>query len=211
MTEVVTIETPELGDRSYLVHDGGYGVVIDPQRDIDRVLEAAEAAGVQIACVAETHLHNDYVSGGRELAGRTGAPHLVAGGEEVAFSCIPVTAGQVHRVGQLTLRCLATPGHTPHHIAYAVGPDSPSAVFTGGSLLFGTVGRTDLIGPDRTLGLTRDQYRSVHRLAEELADQVAVYPTHGFGSFCSSTETSGAISSTMGEERRHNQIGRAHV
>lgn len=205
MTEVVTIETPELGDRSYLIHDGEVAVVVDPQRDIDRVLQAAEDSAVQIACVAETHLHNDYVSGGRELAGTTGAIHLVAGGNEVAFPCQPIVGGERQGVGRLTLRALATPGHTPHHIAYAVGEDDgPTAVFTGGSLLFGTVGRTDLIGADHTLALTRDQYRSAHRLAEELPDGVAVYPTHGFGSFCSSTETSGAVSSTIGEERRSN-------
>jgi hydroxyacylglutathione hydrolase len=205
VAEVVTIETQELGDRSYLVHDGVLAVVVDPQRDIDRVLQAAEAAHVRVSCVAETHLHNDYVSGGRELAAATGATHLVAGGDEVAFPCTPVVGGEHHEVGRLVLRALATPGHTPHHIAYAVGEGGgPTAVFTGGSLLFGTVGRTDLVGPHETLGLTRDQYRSAHHLADELDDTVFVYPTHGFGSFCSSTETSGATTSTIGEERRHN-------
>ncbi len=98
-----------------------------------------------------------------------------------------------------------TPGHTPGHLSYLLseGPDGPVAVFTGGSMLFGAVGRTDLIGPGQTDQLTRAQYRSVRRLAGELPDHVAVYPTHGFGSFCSATPTSGE-ESTIGREREIN-------
>ncbi|HEY5352668.1 MAG TPA: MBL fold metallo-hydrolase, partial [Streptosporangiaceae bacterium] len=86
MHEVVTLETPGLGDRSYLAHDGETAVVIDPQRDIDRVLDAAQAAGVRITHVAETHIHNDYVTGGLALARATGAAYLVAAAEHVSFS-----------------------------------------------------------------------------------------------------------------------------
>jgi rhodanese-related sulfurtransferase len=97
---------------------------------------------------------------------------------------------------------VATPGHTPGHLSYVLHAEAaaPVAVFTGGSLLYGAVGRTDLIGPDQTAGLTRAQYRSVRRLASDLPDPVAVYPTHGFGSFCSATPASGT-SSTIGAER----------
>lgn len=205
--EVVTIDTPELGDRSYLVHDGAVAVAVDPQRDIDRVLRAAGAAGVDLAAVAETHLHNDYVSGGRQLAATTGATHLMAGGDEVAFSCVPVGGGEEHRFGQLLLRVVATPGHTPHHVTYVVDDgEGPATAFTGGSLLFGTVGRTDLLGEDQAQVLARRQYHSVRRLAGSLADDVVVCPTHGFGSFCSSTPPSGAPSSTIGDERRHNLV-----
>jgi len=100
---------------------------------------------------------------------------------------------------------MVTPGHTPGHLSWVLreGPGDPVAVFTGGSMLFGAVGRTDLISPEQTEPLTRAQYRSVRRLADELPDQVAVYPTHGFGSFCSATPTSGS-SSTIGAERRAN-------
>lgn len=205
MTEVLTIDTAELGDRSYLIHDGKVAVVVDPQRDVDRVLSVANSAGVDIACVAETHLHNDYVSGGKDLAERTGAKHLLAGGDEVAFSCVPVSGGEQFHFGELELEVLATPGHTPHHVSYVVGSSGgTSKVFTGGSLLFGTVGRTDLVGRQHTEHLTREQYRSVHHLADELSEDVAVFPTHGFGSFCSSTATSGVDSSTIGDERHHN-------
>ncbi|HZD65141.1 MAG TPA: MBL fold metallo-hydrolase [Acidimicrobiales bacterium] len=205
MASVVTIETPELGDRSYLISDGRAAVVVDPQRDIDRVLATAEEAGVRVALVAETHLHNDYVSGGRELAERTGAEHVIGGGEEVAFPCRPAVEGEAATVGLLTVRVLATPGHTTGHVSFVVEEDGrPVAVFTGGSLLYGTVGRTDLVSPERTDDLTRAQYHSAHRLASELPDGVTVHPTHGFGSFCSSTSAGQSTTSTIGSERQTN-------
>ena len=205
MHEVVTIETPGLGDRSYLAHDGETAVVIDPQRDIDRVLDAAQASGVRITHVAETHIHNDYVTGGLALARATGAAYLVAAGEHVSFSRVAVSDRDQIDAGGLVLTVVATPGHTPGHLSYVLreGSGDPVAVFTGGSMLFGAVGRTDLISAEDTERLTRAQYHSVRRLAGELPDQVAVYPTHGFGSFCSATPTSGD-SSTIGAERRAN-------
>jgi glyoxylase-like metal-dependent hydrolase (beta-lactamase superfamily II)/rhodanese-related sulfurtransferase len=208
--EVVTIDTPQLGDRSYLAHDGAVAVAVDPQRDIDRVLRAAGAAGVEVVAVAETHLHNDYVSGGRQLAATTGATHLMAGGGEVAFSCMAVGGGEEHHFGGLRVVAVATPGHTAHHVAYVVDHgEGPAVAFTGGSLLFGTVGRTDLVGEDQTQSLTRRQYHSVRQLVASLADDVIVCPTHGFGSFCSSTPPSGDQSSTIGDEREHNLVFRA--
>jgi glyoxylase-like metal-dependent hydrolase (beta-lactamase superfamily II)/rhodanese-related sulfurtransferase len=203
--EVVTIETPGLGDRSYLIHDGESAAVVDPQRDIDRVLHAAAAASVRVTCVLETHIHNDYVTGGLALAEAAGAAYLVAAAEEVDFSRMAVSDGDQITSGSLTLTVMATPGHTPGHLSYVLsdGAGSQVAVFTGGSMLFGAVGRTDLISADQTEPLTRAQYRSVRRLAGELPDPVAVYPTHGFGSFCSATPTTGT-SSTIGTERRVN-------
>jgi hydroxyacylglutathione hydrolase len=203
--EVVTIETAGLGDRSYLVHDGEHAAVIDPQRDIDRVLAAAEAAAVRITHVLETHIHNDYVTGGLALARAAAAEYVVAAAENVSFGRVPAGDGDRFRAGRLTLTAMATPGHTPGHLSYVlhVNQDTPVAVFTGGSLLYGAVGRTDLISPEQTVALTRAQYRSVRRLAGELPDPVAVYPTHGFGSFCSATPTSGS-SSTIGAERTSN-------
>jgi glyoxylase-like metal-dependent hydrolase (beta-lactamase superfamily II)/rhodanese-related sulfurtransferase len=205
MHEVVTIETPGLGDRSYLIHDGETAVVIDPQRDIDRMLQAAQAAGARISHVLETHIHNDYITGGLALARVARATYVVAAAEEVGFSRAPARDGDEITAGNLILTALGTPGHTPGHLSWVLGegPGDPVAVFTGGSMLFGAVGRTDLIGADQTEPLTRAQYRSVRRLADELPDQVEVYPTHGFGSFCSATPTSGN-SSTIGTERRAN-------
>ena len=205
MHEVVTIETTGLGDRSYLVHDGEHAAVIDPQRDIDRVLAAAESSAVRITHVLETHIHNDYVTGGLALAGAAGADYVVAAAEEVSFDRVPAGDGDRFRSGRLTLTAMATPGHTPGHLSYVLhdAGSTPVAVFTGGSMLFGAVGRTDLISPDQTRALTRAQYCSVRRLAGELSDPVAVYPTHGFGSFCSATPTSGS-SSTIGAEKTSN-------
>ena len=205
MHDVVTIETAGLGDRSYLVHDGEHAAVIDAQRDIDRVLAVAETAAVRITHVLETHIHNDYVTGGLALARGAGADYVVAAAEDVSFGRVPAGDGDRFCSGRLTLTAMATPGHTPGHLSYVLRADegAPVAVFTGGSLLYGAVGRTDLIGPDQTVALTRAQYRSVRRLAGDLPDPVAVYPTHGFGSFCSATPASGT-SSTIGAERVSN-------
>ena len=201
----MTIETPSLGDRSYLIHDGAEAVVVDPQRDIGRVLALAESRRVQITHVLETHIHNDYVTGGLALARHAGAAYVVAAAEEVGFERLSVGDHDQLSAGSLTVTALHTPGHTPGHMSFVLGEagQGPFAVFTGGSLLFGAVGRTDLIGPQQTEPLTRAQYRSVRRLAAELPADAAVYPTHGFGSFCSATPTTGTVS-TIGHERLAN-------
>ena len=205
MLHILPIDTPSLGDRSYLVHDGTVAFVIDPQRDIDRVLQLALTAGVRITHVFETHIHNDYVTGGRALAVATGAAYHVNAADPVAFDRVPVRDGDVINVGErLRVTVLATPGHTFTHLSYALadGPDQV-AVFTGGSLLYGSVGRPDLLGPDHTYDLVRDQYASAHRLATDLPATAGVYPTHGFGSFCSATQ-SDAAGSTLAQEIRTN-------
>lgn len=203
--DVITIETPSLGDRSYLVHDGVSALVVDPQRDIDRVLRAAAEAGVSITHIAETHVHNDYVSGGLTLARLTNARYLHAAAEPVRFDHVAVSDGDTVAVGSLEVEVLHTPGHTPHHLSYLVtAPGEPLAVFTGGSMLYGTVGRTDLISPEETEPLTRAQYQSAHRLAGRLADDAKIYPTHGFGSFCASAQSEGDSDGTMKSEREMN-------
>ena len=203
--DVITIETPSLGDRSYIVHDGQVGLVIDPQRDIDRVVAAADEAGVSITHIAETHVHNDYVSGGLTLACVTGAVYVHAADEPLRFDHRGVGDGDQFDVGRLRVAVRATPGHTPHHLAYIVTADGgPPVVFSGGSLLHGTVGRTDLIAPDQTEQLTREQYRSVHALADSLPDDTAIHPTHGFGSFCASVASDDDSDGRLGTERRVN-------
>src|SRR5208282_3413674 len=116
MPEVVTIPTPALGDRSYLIHDGADAVVVDPQRDIGRVLAVAESRCVRITHVLETHIHNDYVTGGLALARRTGAEYVVARSEEVGFSRLGVGDNDQLSAGALTVKALHTPGHTPGHM-----------------------------------------------------------------------------------------------
>ena len=174
--DVLVIETPQLGDRSYLVHDGEVALVIDAQRDTDRVEEAARKAGVRITHVAETHVHNDYVTGGLVLAQDHGALYLVNAADPVPFAREPITDGQVIPIGSLTLRVVATPGHTHTHLSYIVDDGETQAVFSGGSLLFGSVGRTDLVAASDTVALTRDQYASVRRLAERGAGGCRVLP-----------------------------------
>ena len=204
MADIVTIETPGLGDRSYVVHDGEVAVVVDPQRDFDRVLDTVDSLGVRVTHVLETHLHNDYVTGGLALAGHTGAEYVVSGADDVAFDRRPVGDGDTIASGSMTITVMHTPGHTRNHLSYALSEGGETvAVFTGGSMLFGAVGRTDLLGEHLADELTRAQYHSVRRLASELPEGTQVLPTHGFGSFCSATETSGD-SSTIGRERHQN-------
>ena len=202
---VDTIGTEGLGNHSYLTGGLRSAAAVDPPRDIDRIVAAAARRGVRIMCVAETHLHNDYVTGGLQLARLTGASYLVPADAEVAFERVPVTDGDVVTVdGPLTLRAMATPGHTPHHTSYVLEEDRPVAVFTGGSLLIGTVGRPDLVDPRLTRRLALAQHASAHRLAAELADEVRVLPTHGFGSFCTGTRSGAGGATTIGREKQAN-------
>ncbi|MFI5615515.1 rhodanese-like domain-containing protein [Amycolatopsis sp. NPDC051903] len=207
MIEIIAIDTPSLGDRSYLVSDGTTAFVVDPQRDIDRVLGLAGARGLRITHVFETHIHNDYVTGGLALACATGAAYHVNGADPVSFERTPVEDGDVIDVGPgMRVRAMATPGHTFTHLSYVLeAPGRSSAVFTGGSLLHGSTGRPDLLGPAHTGELVKRQYASAHRLAEVLPDEVEIYPTHGFGSFCSASQSE-ADRSTIGREKQVNPV-----
>lgn len=206
MLEIVPIDTPTLGDRSYVAHDGRVAFVVDPQRDIDRVLAVLEDRGVRLTDVFETHIHNDYMTGGLALARLAGAAYHVNAADDVSFERDPIEPGDTVGVGELRVRAVATPGHTFTHLAYVLeAPGEAPAVFTGGSLLFGSTGRPDLLGPAHTGELVHAQYASAHRLATELPDDTRVFPTHGFGSFCSASQ-SDAESSTIGAEKRANPV-----
>ncbi|HEU4422724.1 MAG TPA: rhodanese-like domain-containing protein, partial [Pilimelia sp.] len=149
-------------------------------------------------------IHNDYVTGGYALAAATGAAYHVNADDPVSFARTAVRDGDVIAVGgSMRVRVLATPGHTFTHLSYALEDDGQPAVFTGGSLLYGSVGRPDLLGPEHTSVLARHQYASARRLAAELPGTAAVYPTHGFGSFCSVGQSE-ATASTVDHERRVN-------
>ncbi|MEP7201667.1 MAG: MBL fold metallo-hydrolase [Ilumatobacteraceae bacterium] len=207
--DIITIETKALGDRSYVIIDSesGAAAVIDPQRDIDRIESVLSETGARVTHVFETHIHNDYVTGGLELARRNGAVYVLSAEDDVAYASERTGAcdGDEFQVGNFVVRAVRTPGHTPHHLSYVLIDDGePIAAFTGGSMLYGTVGRTDLIDAESTESLTREQFRSVRRLASDLPGNVGVHPTHGFGSFCSSAASSGATRSTIAEERANN-------
>jgi len=204
--DIVTIATPSLGDRSYLATDGQHAFVVDPQRDIDRVLAAAATRGVTISHVFETHIHNDYLTGGLALARATGAAYHVNTADQVAFDRTGVTDGDLVPVGSMLVRVMATPGHTFTHLAYALEDDTGRvrAVFTGGSLLYGATGRTDLLGAEHAPALAAAQHASARRLAT-LPGHAGVLPTHGFGSFCAAGPGRPAPDgSTIAGERQHN-------
>ncbi len=200
-----------LGHLSTLIADesAGLAAVIDPRRDVDIYLDAARAAGLRISHVVETHLHNDYVSGGRELAAMTGATHVIGAGADLAFEHRPVRDGDTFNVGTLRFTVLDTPGHTPEHVAYAVADRSragePILIFTGGSLLVGAVGRTDLLGEENALPFARSMFHSIRDVILPHEDFVNIYPTHGAGSLCS-TGIASTPWSTIGFERRHNPM-----
>jgi rhodanese-related sulfurtransferase/glyoxylase-like metal-dependent hydrolase (beta-lactamase superfamily II) len=208
---VLTIDTPTLGDRTYLVHDGAVAFVVDPQRDIDRVLDLLDEHDVRLTHVFETHIHNDYLTGGLALAQRTGAHYLVNGEDDVSFVRTPLADGQVVEVGErMRVTALATPGHTFTHLSYALTDrgeqlERSVGVFSGGSLLYGATGRPDLLGSEHTHDLVHHQHASAQRLADLLPDEAEVYPTHGFGSFCSASQ-SDATSSTIGREKQSNPV-----
>ncbi len=197
-----------LGHQSYVIGDPvtKAAAVIDPRRDVDLYLQAAHDAGYHITHIFETHVHNDYITGAREIAARVRAQIVTAASAGVAYEHLGVRDGDQVRVGELVFTVLATPGHTPDHLSYAVSEGAnlaPVAVFSGGSMLVGSAGRTDLVSPGMTLTLTRAQYHSLQRFLDTFADDVPVYPTHGAGSFCGATMAEApARMTTIGQERR---------
>ncbi len=198
--------TPGLGDNSYLVRSGQEAVLVDPQRDIWRFLQVVERERLSVRHVLETHVHNDYLSGALAIRAATGAEIGAPAKGNYAFPHRGLREGDELRVGGLRLVAIETPGHTPEHLSYLVFEDTartPAAAFTGGSLIVGSAGRTDILGEAQTEELTRAQFSSVRRLAQ-LADEVQVLPTHGAGSFCVSTVPALARTSTVGAERIRN-------
>jgi len=199
--------TPGLGDSSYLLASGREAVLVDPQRDAWRFVEAARERGWRIRHVLETHVHNDYLSGALETRAATEAEIVAPARGGYEFEHRPVDEGDSVEIGGLRLTAWATPGHTPEHLAWVVSDversDAPTAVFTGGSLLVGSVGRTDLLGLALTDALTRDQQRSLQRLAE-LPASTKVLPTHGSGSFCSAGPAGTQRTTTIAAEEFSN-------
>jgi len=203
---VTPIVDPGLGNTAWIVDLGDDRLaVVDPGRHPGRYLAHAEQRGGRVAFSVETHLHADFVTGSRELAA-FGATVVASAGAGLDWPHRSVADGAVVDLGGLALRALATPGHTPEHLAYLLSDgDRPLGVFTGGSLLVGAVARTDLIAPDQTDRLARALWRSVHDQLLTLPDDVPVYPTHGAGSFCSAPAT-GRRWTTIGDERRTNPL-----
>ena len=209
--EIEVFTTPGLGDNSYLVVAGDEAALIDPQRDAWRFLDVARAKKASVRYVLETHLHNDYLSGALETRAATQAEIVAPATGGYAFPHRPMAEGDELRIGDYRIVAMETPGHTPEHIAwllYEGGGQQLAAVFTGGSLLVGSTGRTDLLGDALRDELTRAQYHSVRRLLD-LPNNVQVLPTHGAGSFCVATSVDGERTTTVGQERRVNPVALA--
>jgi glyoxylase-like metal-dependent hydrolase (beta-lactamase superfamily II)/rhodanese-related sulfurtransferase len=196
-----------LGHSSYLVDvGGGRALVIDPPRIPTDQIDAARARGLEITWTADTHSHADYVSGSPELRAR-GARFIASAGAglEVPHEGVEDHDEVVLRDG-IVLRAIATPGHTPDHLAYLLVEDGiPVALFSGGSLMVGTVGRTDLLGPEPREQLTRELFRALRDRVMTLPDELPVYPTHGAGSFCSAPGADD-LTTTIGSERNSNAL-----
>ncbi len=203
--DIKGFRTPGLGDSTYVLTHEGAAILVDPQRDVDRFLAQLEIEGTDLRYVLETHLHNDYVSGGREAAARTGARLVLPASSGAAFRHVPAFHLEDIEDEAFAIRPIHTPGHTPEHTSYLVVVDGvPAALFSGGSLLVGAAGRPDLLGMERADTLARLQYRSVNRLAA-LGDDVGLYPTHGEGSFCTASGA-GQTTSTIGAERASSPV-----
>jgi glyoxylase-like metal-dependent hydrolase (beta-lactamase superfamily II)/rhodanese-related sulfurtransferase len=202
--QIVRLVDEGLGNTSYLVDLGdGRALAVDPSRDLRAMRDALKARGLRVAFAADTHLHADFLSGARQLASTDTASVLASVAGRREFDHTGLRDGDEIDLGGLRLRALGTPGHTDEHLSFLLlDEDHPVGVFTGGSLLVGAVARTDLVDPTRTEELARAQYRSVHRLLE-LSDEVAVWPTHGAGSFCAAP-ASAQRTSTIGTERASN-------
>jgi hydroxyacylglutathione hydrolase len=198
---IESFATRSLADSSYLLAVGSDALLVDPQRDAWRFLAAAEARGLTVRYVLETHVHNDYVSGALEVRAATGAEVLAPAAGRYEFVHRGLSDGDEIDLDGVVIRALATPGHTPEHLSYLVAESAaPVAVFTGGCLIHGSAGRTDLLGDERAEELTRAQYRSV-RLLAGLSDATRLLPTHGAGSFCAAAAPRTASGSTIGAER----------
>jgi glyoxylase-like metal-dependent hydrolase (beta-lactamase superfamily II)/rhodanese-related sulfurtransferase len=202
--QIQVFPTTALGDTTYLLTVGRDAALLDPQRDVWRFLAAAESRGLTVRYVLETHVHNDYLSGALEVRSATGAQVVAPARGAYRFPHRGMAEGDEIALGDVVLQAMETPGHTPEHLAYIVSEAGrPVAVFTGGSLLLGSAGRTDLLGEGSTEQLTRAQFHSLRRLAD-LPDQTRVLPTHGAGSFCAATAPSQQPPSTIGQQRQHN-------
>lgn len=208
--DIVSFVSEGLGHSSHLVDLGdGNALVIDPARMPTAQREHAARLGLTVAFTADTHTHADYISGSPELAA-DGATFLAPADARLAHPYQGVRDGDVVRVGDYHLEVIATPGHTPDHLAYLLLDESgPVVLFSGGSLMVGTVGRTDLLGDDRRDELARDLYRALAERILTLPDDLAVYPTHGAGSFCSAPG-GGERTTTIGRERATNPLLAAH-
>ena len=199
-----------LGNSSYLVgsEETGQIAAIDPQRDVDRYLQFAEGLGLHLSYVLDTHLHNDFISGAREMAAQASVTVGASAEARLAVDHLALSNGLVISLGDVMIRVIITPGHTPEHISFlaiANGIRQSEVLFSGGALIVGGAARTDLLGEEMTGYLTRQLFHSIHESLITLPDDVIVYPTNGAGSFCIAPSTTERVT-TLGREKRRNPL-----
>jgi hydroxyacylglutathione hydrolase len=202
-----------VGDAAYLIGDDAARVcaVVDPQIDVERYIEVAREQGLAIRHVIQTHTHEDFVSGAHRLAAQVPGAEICVSGHGTPgyeFKHRALHDQDELELGSVRLKVRHTPGHTPEHISLLVRKvqdEQPFAVLSGGALLVGTAGRTDLLGKDRTDDLTHQQFKTLHDIFLRLPDGVQVYPTHVHGSPCGAA-IGDKTSTTVGVERSTNQL-----
>ena len=205
---IETIKVDSLSNNSYVVgsEQSGRCAVIDPVRDVDQYTAVASRHGVRIAYALETHLHNDFISGARELAAQTGCQVGASASGGTLFPAARLQDGDEFDLGEFKIKVVHTPGHTPEHISFLVEEQGkPTAIFTGGALMMGGAARVDLLGARVAPFLARWLHQTIHGKLLKLPNDVKVYPTHGGGSFCLAAAPASDLDyTTIGEEREHN-------
>ncbi len=201
------IYTKCLAQGTYFIASEGVGAVIDPLREIDAYLDEAEANGVQIKYIFETHFHADFVSGHVSLAEKTGAKIVFGPKATTQFEAEVAEDGQVYEIGKLKLKVLHTPGHTPESTSFLLYDEEGKehALFSGDTLFIGDVGRPDLaVKSDLTQeDLAGMLYDSLRNKIMPLSDEVLVYPAHGAGSACGKNMSSETFD-TLGNQKKVN-------
>jgi hydroxyacylglutathione hydrolase len=195
-----------LAHSSYLLGGTKTCAIVDPRRDVQIYIDAAEGLGMKITHILETHLHADFISGHMDLADMTGAIIVTPKAGKARFKSLTVKQGDTLDIEDMSIRVLDTPGHTPEHISYVVADKArgreAAAVFCGDTLFVGDVGRPDLF-PGIAEKLASQLYDSLHKKLMTLPDDCMVYPAHGAGSLCG--RAMGAMrTSTIGYERKYN-------
>jgi hydroxyacylglutathione hydrolase len=202
----------ELGNSSYLVIDRerAEAVVIDPLSDVDRYVDAANAHGWRLTATLDTHVHNDFLSGGPNLRAVAGSVFAVPDSSGILGADLLLNHGDEVALGSLRLRAIHSPGHTPEHLSYLLlrADGSELALFSGGALMVGTMARPDLLGPSWTFALSRMGRETLQHRLLTLPDELSVLPTHGGGSFCGSASSDVRVT-TIGTERRDNPLATA--
>jgi len=212
MLKMERFEVPGLAHYSYIIWSGGQAAVVDPKRDFDTYVDFAKSRDLKITHILETHIHADYASGAKEMAGATGAevwlsPYDRGEDFDVQFPHHEFADGEEFTLGDVLIKAVHTPGHTPEHLSFLLHDlargKHPLALLTGDFLFVGSLGRPDLLGEAAKLKLAGQLYDSVYKRIAGLPDGVEVHPAHGAGSMCGAG-MSDRPQSTLGYERLAN-------